>query len=173
MRAISPTKEKMVPWVVCSGFGALLIILAVCVYQWRQSNSLFRIHGPRKPLSEAFHAVYQKVLAGRSPPPNFIRPQDIRDALAYGPDDLGETPALGQQRRSLRSRAMFPSLPVIYLLHPHQRHQTPLRPHQLRRLPQRAARRSLPAGLSSLSILPQNIKQSPGHWSVLKAECPP
>jgi hypothetical protein len=100
MRAdFRPTREKIVAagWVLLLTFGALLIILAVCVYQWRQSNLRYAEFMAReKPLSEAFHAVYQKLMAGQAPAANpaevFIHPRDIRNALARGPDELGELP---------------------------------------------------------------------------------
>jgi hypothetical protein len=76
-------------------FGALVIILAVCVYQWRQSNLRYSEFIAReKPLSESFHAVYQKLMGGKPvvSADAFIRPCDVRKALARGPNDLGELP---------------------------------------------------------------------------------
>lgn len=100
MRAdFRPTKEKIVAvgWILLVTFGAMLIILAVCVYQWRQSDlSYSEFMSRQKPLSQAFHAVYVKLMAERPATSNFdnvfIRPRDIRNALARGPDDLGELP---------------------------------------------------------------------------------
>ena len=100
MRAdFRPTKEKIVAvgWILLLTFGAMLIILAACVYQWRQNNLRYsEFMAPEKPLSEAFQAVYQKILAAKSAVTNpaevFIRPVDVRNALARGPDDLGELP---------------------------------------------------------------------------------
>ncbi len=98
MRAdLGPTKEHVVAvgWGLLLTFGALVIILAVCVYQWRQSNLRYSEFMAReKPLSDSFHAVYQKLMGGK--PANatdvFIRPCDVRKALSHGPDDLGELP---------------------------------------------------------------------------------
>jgi hypothetical protein len=100
MRAdFRPTKENIVAvgWILFLTFGAVLIILAVCVYQWRQSNLRYSEFMAReKPLSDSFHAVYQKLMAGRTDATNpaavFIRPLDVRKALSRGPDDLGELP---------------------------------------------------------------------------------
>lgn len=98
MRAdLGPTKERVVAvgWVLLLTFGALLIILAVCVYQWRQSNLRYSDYMAReKPLSDSFHAVYQKLMGGKPPSSadGFIRSCDVRKALAHGPDDLGELP---------------------------------------------------------------------------------
>ena len=92
-----PTKENIVAvgWVLLLTFGALLIILAVCVYQWRQNNLRYSEFMAReKPLSDSFHAVYQKLVGEKSPNPAtaLIRPGDVRRALARGPDELGELP---------------------------------------------------------------------------------
>ena len=100
MRAdFRPTKENIVAvgWLLLVTFGAVLIIVVVCVYQWRQNDLRYSEFMAReKPLSEAFHAVYQKLMATHPAATNqasiFIHPQDVRNALARGPDELGELP---------------------------------------------------------------------------------
>lgn len=81
--------------ILCLTFGALVIILAVCAYQWRQNNLRYAEFMDReKSLSESFQNVYQKLMENRLPATTtaFIRPCDIRKALARGPNDLGELP---------------------------------------------------------------------------------
>jgi hypothetical protein len=98
MRAdLRPTKENIVAvgWILLLTFGAVLIILAVCVYQWRQNNLRYSEFMAReKPLSDSFHTVYQKLIGDKSsnPAAAFIRSGDIRRALARGPNELGELP---------------------------------------------------------------------------------
>jgi hypothetical protein len=96
-----PTREKIIAvgWILLLTFGAMLIILTVCVYQWRLGNLRYAEFISReKPLSEALDAVYRKLMADQpaaatiSANDSCIHPRDVRKALARGPEDLGELP---------------------------------------------------------------------------------
>lgn len=100
MRAdLRPTRENIVAvgWVLLLTFGALLIILAVCVYQWRQNNLRYSEFMAReKPLSDSFHAVYQKLV-----------------------DKSSNPAALGRRQRCLyHARRCGGKFREIHLLHP-------------------------------------------------------
>ena len=100
MRAdFRPTKEKIVAvgWILLLTFGAMLIILAACVYQWaaKITSATPEFMAREKPLSDSFHTVYQKLIGDKSsnPAAAFIRSGDIPSRpLPVRPNELGELP---------------------------------------------------------------------------------